>query len=173
MTPTDEQFVDIVSVLDDLPKQSHTTSGQLPQLNKTNVTITTCRHPRCITCIHLDTSSSFRSTVTGTHYLIRHSFSCSFSNLIYLITCKKCKKQYIGLTTHTLKYRVNHHRTNILNKESIYLSEHFNPQHRTPVNTSHWHNYRNRSTSLRQLELYWIKKLRTLVPKGLNYTLDR
>ena len=41
MTPT-KQFIDIVSILADLPKQGHTTSGQLPQ---PNVTITTCKHP--------------------------------------------------------------------------------------------------------------------------------
>ena len=176
VTPTDEQFIDIISILNDMPKQSHTTSGQLPQLKRASVTITTCKHPRCVTCKHLDTNNSFKSTVTGTHYPIRHSFSCSSSNLIYLITCKKCKKQYVGLTTHTLKYRVNHHRTNILTKKSIYLCDHFNlPDHNIEhlaiqaIDTT----TEADPTTLRQLELYWIKKLQTLVPKGLNYTLDR
>ena len=176
VTPTDEQFIDIISILNDMPKQSHTTSGQLPQLKRTSVTITTCKHPRCVTCKHLDTNNSFKSTVTGTHYPIRHSFSCSSSNLIYLITCKKCKKQYVGLTTHTLKYRINHHRTNILTKKSIYLCDHFNlPDHNIEhlaiqaIDTT----TEADPTTLRQLELYWIKKLQTLVPKGLNYPLDR
>ena len=140
MTPTDKQFIDIVSILDNLSKQRHTTSGQLPQLNWTNVTITTCKHPICITCKHLDTSSSFRSTVTGTHYLFWHSFSCSSSNLIYLITCKKCKKQYVGLTTHI---RVNHyHQTN---QKSIYPSDHFNFPDHNIGHPSPWYKYRNRS----------------------------
>ena len=175
VTPTDEQFVDIAVILNN-PKQGHTTSGQLPQLKKTNITISTCKHPRCVTCKHLNTSTSFKSTSTGTHYPIRYSFSSSSSNLIYLITCTKCKKQYVGLTTHTLKYRVNHHRTNILNKKCIYLCEHFNlPDHNighlsiqaidTTKRTDHM--------TLRQLELYWIEKLQTLKPKSLNYTLDR
>ena len=164
VTPTDEQFVDIAVILNN-PKQGHTTSGQLPQLKKTNITISTCKHPRCVTCKHLNTSTSFKSTSTGTHYPIRYSFSCSSSNLIYLITCTKCKKQYVGLTTHTLKYRVNHHRTNILNKKSIYLCEHFNlPDHNirhlsiqaidTTKRTDHM--------TLRQLELYWIENYKHL-----------
>ena len=164
VTPTDKQFVDIAVILNN-PKQGHTISGQLPQLKKTNITISTCKHPRCITCKHLNTSSSFKSTSTGTHYPIRYSFSCSSSNLIYLITCTKCKKQYVELTTHTLKYRVNHHRTNIFNKKNIYLCEHFYlPDHNighlsiqainTTTKTDHM--------TLRQLELYWIKNCRHL-----------
>ena len=175
VTPTDEQFVDIALILNH-PKQNHAISGHLPQLKKTTVTVSICKHPRCMTCKHLNTSTTFKSTTTGIHYPIRHSFTCSSSNLIYLITCKRCKKQYIGFTTRTLKYRVNHHRTNILNKKSIYLCDHFNlPDHNiehlsiqaidTATETEH--------TTLRQLELYWIKKLQTLKPKGLNYTLDR
>lgn len=35
-------------------------------------------------------------------------YTCNSSSIIYLITCRKCHKQYVGLTTTSLKERLNH-----------------------------------------------------------------
>ena len=55
-------------------------------------------------------------------------------NYIYLITCTKCKKQYVGMTTKQLNVRINHHRTSIFNKRRTYLHTHFNlPDHNISI----------------------------------------
>ena len=102
-------------------------------------------------------------------YNIRHQFTCTSTNIIYLITCNKCKKQYVGHTTNQLNTRINHHRSNILNKKSIYISQHFNrPDHSIsnlkvqPIDKG------DTLQELLKLETFWIKTLRTRVPNGLN-----
>ncbi len=62
------------------------------------------------------------STSTGRQYTIRNSFTCNSNNIIYLITCTKCKKQYGGYTQTTLKDTINQHRTNIT--IYAYFSDH-------------------------------------------------
>ena len=126
LSPSDEQLVDIYTSLSNHITSGHTIAGQLPLLQTQGTQTKRCNHPRCLTCRHLNCSKYVTSSKTGVTYTIRHSFSCTSSNLIYLITCTKCKKQYVGLTTKQLNVRINHHRTSILNHKQIYLSVHFN-----------------------------------------------
>lgn len=174
LSPTDEQLIDIYTTLSDQTTSSHTIAGQLPTLQTQGTRTRRCNHPRCITCRHLNCSRYFTSSRTGITYTIRHNFSCVSSNIIYLISCTKCKKQYVGLTTKQLNVRINHHRTNILNRKQIYVSKHFNfPDH----------NINNLSVQaidkvpdqcsqplqeLLRLEKYWIDTLKTWQPLGLN-----
>ena len=174
IAPTDDQLIDIYTVLTSHTTSEHTTAGKLPQLNPHNTRTRRCNHPRCVTCLHLNCSKYFTSTRTRTTYTIRHNFNCTSSNLIYLITCKKCRKQYVGLTTKQLNVRVNHHRTSIINHKPIYLSAHFNfPDHSITdlsiqaIDTVA-SNCSNILQELQKLEKYWIQKLRTVQPLGLN-----
>ena len=97
LIPTDEQFIDICLTLQDISNPAKETPAQLPTL-KTQQARIRCNHPMCLTCKYLNCSNHFTSTKTKTTYTIRHSFSCTSTNLIYLITCKKCKKQYVGFS---------------------------------------------------------------------------
>ena len=129
-----------------------------------------CNHPKCSTCQHFNPTNFFRSTVTKQHYRIRQSFTCSSNNIIYLITCKKCRKQYVGKTTNSLKERINHHRSTIFTKQQRYISIHFNfPDHR--ISDLSVQIIDQSSENLDKLEKYWISTLRTIKPKGLNYTI--
>ena len=99
LKPTDEQLIDITLSLASNEPTNHIASAKLPNLYRTAATITPCRHPRCVTCrYHLDCHPTFQSTHPRnyTTYRIRHSLTCTSSYLIYLITCTKCKKQYVG-----------------------------------------------------------------------------
>ena len=176
IAPTDEQFIDILIQLGRRTPQVQLqhTPAQLPTRKANEISIRPCRRPKCITCKYLNCSLTFRSTKTGIEYPIRHSFTCTSTNLIYLITCTKCKKQYVGLTTKQLNYRFNHHRTNIMQHKNIYISNHFNfPDHSIEnlsiqvidavPDQSH--------QTLREVEKFWIVTLKTLRPNGLNYCL--
>ena len=173
LIPTDEQFIDICLTLQDISNPAKETPAQLPTLKTQQARIRRCNHPKCLTCKHLNCSNQFTSTKTKTTYTIRHSFSCTSTNLIYLITCKKCKKQYVGFTMLKLNTRINHHRSNILNNKPIYISVHFNfPDHSIndlsvqPIDTVE--DKKCPLEELRKLERFWIKTLKTTKPHGLN-----
>ena len=99
LQPTDEQFLDIALML----QMSPTTTRyhiQLPNLRRTATAITRCQNSRCATCqFHLICGNTFKYTKTDTSYPLRHFFTC---NVVYLITCTKCHKQYVGMTTSPL-----------------------------------------------------------------------
>ena len=164
--PTTEQLFDILVRLQDTPhSDQHVTAGNLPKLRDEQLSVRPCHVLRCSTCAHLNSSQFFSSTVTKRTYPIRFTATCSSSNVIYLVTCTKCKKQYVGLTTMQLKTRINHHRSNIFRKKPIYLCRHFNFADHSI------HNLSDKATTLedlRQLEKFWIETLHTLQPKGLN-----
>ena len=57
--------------------------------------ITPCNS--CDICKHyIVAERKFSSKVTGNAYFIK-DLSCNSKNVIYLITCDKCKDEYIGL----------------------------------------------------------------------------
>lgn len=176
LRPTDDQTLDIYTQLSSQLQTHPTTipSNPLPKFSTQPPRTRKCNHPRCATCKSLNCNKFFTSSRTKTSFLLRHSFTCTSTNLIYLITCTECKKQYVGLTTKQLNTRFNHHRTNIINRKRTHISTHFNflghsLQHLTvqPIDT-----ISSTSTTplqdLRNLESFWISRLRTLQPAGLN-----
>ena len=151
----------------------HINAGTLPMLRYGNVRTQPCRHPRCATCHHLNCAKFFASTKTGKTYPLRHNFTCTSRNVIYLITCTRCKKQYVGLTTQQLNIRLNHHRSSIFNKVQTYISKHFNFQDHSVNNISVQiidtpQPGPNMYQRLKNLEAYWIRTLKTSQPQGLN-----
>ena len=171
LSPTEDQMSDIHRLLTNQVTSTHTTASHLPTLRIQSVRTQKCKHPRCATCTHLNCSKFLKCTRT---YTLRHNFVCSSRNLIYVITCTKCQKQYVGLTTQQLNARINHHRSNIFNKKAIYLSRHFNLPDHSINNLSVQaidrvqEDHSNPLQELRKLEKYWINTLRTLQPLGLN-----
>lgn len=129
-----------------------------------------CNRRNCATCQHFNTTDYFRSSVTKQRFRIKiHDLCCSTKNIIYLITCTKCKKQYVGLTRKTLRERINHHRSTILTKQPRYISSHFRLPDHSITNLSVQIIDSTKSEELAELERYWIQKLQTTTPKGLNY----
>ena len=55
-----------------------------------------------------------------------NNMNCNTTNLIYLITCSKCNKKYVGETRRTLKERLNNHRSDIKLKKNTAIAIHFN-----------------------------------------------
>ena len=60
-------------------------------------------------------SAMFHSTVQGRTFRINHLFNCDSSGVVYLITCKQCKKQYMGSTVTPFRLRFNNHK-NLLDR---------------------------------------------------------
>ena len=51
-----------------------------------------CKHINCKYCSPIDTMGRIISTYTKREYTTRSNVTCQSNNLIYCITCKKCKK---------------------------------------------------------------------------------
>ena len=75
-------------------------------------------------CITLQEATHFSSTFTGLTYKIRHNLTCKSSYSVYLITCKKCSKQYTGSSTDPMNVRHGGHRQEI-REERTELGRHF------------------------------------------------
>lgn len=112
-----------------------------------------------------------KSHHTSKIFPISQFFSPHTSNIIYLIYCDICGKQYVGQTQNTLLTRFTQHRYNILrhHKTQTPLVKHFLYHGLGAVrlaglqSASIW-------TKIDRLknEYKWIKNLSTLHPHGLN-----
>lgn len=130
-----------------------------------------CHTPRCLTCLIFVESDTFHSESTNTTYHIRQPLSCHTTHVIYIITCTRCNIQYVGETTTTLRTRMNNHRNHIKHSYDHPVARHFNaPSHTLnhltvqPIEQVHSQDV----AYLLQREKFWMQKLKTIAPHGLN-----
>ena len=131
---------------------------------------TTCCN-NCNQCQYIIDTPTIVSTTTGKTRNIIGNIKCTTRNLIYIITCQKCMKQYIGETKRELKRRLYEHIYTIRNNKATPVAEHFNqPNH----NLSHFKasglcKMQSSSTQIRRKrELAYIIDFGTLSPNGIN-----
>ena len=132
--------------------------------------INPCHKRGCICCFNLYRKNTFKSNTTNNTYFIRNHFTCDSRNLIYIIQCKFCNKQYVGQTTTPLRTRIRHHRNkfnnNNINTPRWTIYQHFD-KHKSfdffliPIQSC-------KPEQLNDSEQYWINELLTLQPHGLN-----
>ena len=85
-------------------------SSDLPEINwfgKKKYSIPRCNESACNNCPGIDKSGQVISTSTGRKYRTQTRISCTSSNVIYMIQCNLCKKQYVGQTRNKLLTRIN------------------------------------------------------------------
>jgi hypothetical protein len=87
--------------------------------------VTKCGNKRCKCCDNI-TESETISLENGQTFQVRANMNCNSSNLLYIITCNGCKKQYIGETGDILRNRMRVHRQQIRDKNTrmLNVSEH-------------------------------------------------
>ena len=61
----------------------------------------------CDICDNLEPENEFKSTTTGEVYKINLHFHCNGECVVYLVTCKICRKQYVGSTVTKFRLRFN------------------------------------------------------------------
>ena len=71
-----------------------------------------CKRPHSQICTYFNETDSFTSVVIGQTYKINHRFDCMEKCLTCLLTCNKCRKQYVGQTVDNFCYRWNNYRYN-------------------------------------------------------------
>ena len=130
-----------------------------------------CNKPQCRTCPFVATGSEVKCEVTGEKHKINSPSECQTTNVIYCISCVKCKQQYIGETERTLDARFREHLGYVRNKKlQEPTGSHFNlPRHdismmKISVLEKIW----NPSKSLRKTrESMFIRRFETKY-KGMN-----
>ena len=135
-----------------------------------------CNKPRCEICINIIETDIFTSTVTGESFEINHKFNCDDRCLIYLLTCNKCRKQYVGKTVDSFRFRWNNYKCNCYKHakggsvKQQHLYDHFVLEdHAQFVNdVSIIFIDKADPTDPLKREQYWRHTLKTLVPYGLN-----
>ena len=58
-----------------------------------------CHRKCCEVCLNVNQTSTLTSSVTHETYQINHKFDCNSKCFVYLLTYKKCSKQYVKLKT--------------------------------------------------------------------------
>ena len=135
-----------------------------------------CGSLRCLLCNNIEETDTFTGTVTGESFKINHHLCCKDKCLIYLLTCKVCKKQYAGKTVDRFRLRWNNYKESdrkFLRGEKIKqksLHEHF-------LSYSHQSFEEDVSICLidktdpsdpHKREHYWMRTLKTIAPFGLD-----
>ena len=153
-------------------------SSNLPEINwfgtKKKHSIPRCNRSACRHCPRIDRTGQVTSTSTGRKYRTQTRISCTSSNVIYLVQCNLCMKQYVGQTRNKILIRLNQHYSSIRNKLETPVSRHFqghNCIEPYPVRIfilSLIKDADNAQELRNKWEKIWMARLNSYVPYGMN-----
>ena len=164
-----------------LPAASTRTSSRI-QANKAG--FKPCRRPKCAVCDQLHDKSkvikSIHSSATGEEIPIKGNLTCTSTNIVYCITCRKggpgCPDhpQYIGESGKSLVERFKGHRGTVIQKGQVDTTAPVGVHFRQPGHSIHdldivpLEKIRQKDGLLRKTrESFYIEKFNS-VNKGLN-----
>ena len=135
-----------------------------------------CNKPRCEVCINVIETDTFTRTVTGESFKINHKFNCDDRYLIYLLTCNQCRKQYMGKTVDSFRFKWNNYKCNCYKhaeaesvKQKHLYGNFMLEEHMQFVNdVSIIFTDKTDPTDPLKREQHWRHTLKALVPYGLN-----
>lgn len=141
-----------------------------------------CNSDGCSTCKHINVTNKITSTYTRRQHNITRPLSCNSKNVIYLITCNLCNKQYVNVTRMKISEAFTDYTCEITNHANTPISNHFNsPGHSInnisitlieQVTAAELSNFRHNPTLLENKLLLmascWRQLLVTYEPYGIN-----
>ena len=129
-------------------------------------------------CSQLISTTTFISQQTKRKFKIYHIVNCESEYVIYLMECTLCNKQYVGKTETAFNIRLNIHRKDTKDPNTMLACRHFQQQghnfhsHAKYIIIDKLVNASSSTDILRecliQLENFWIQQLKILAPYGLN-----
>ena len=130
----------------------------------------------CLTCKYIpDGQTSYAFHATAETRPITNNIDCNSKNVLYIIQCDHCSKQYIGETKRRLKDRFNEQRWPVDNPSNISktttVSEHFltNDHSANDITLVPLELIKSYRDSVRKArEAYLIERGKTLEPLGMN-----
>lgn len=133
-----------------------------------------CGTKTCKCCqTHAVDSNKIHSSALNKSFMISDNISCNSSNIIYVITCRRCNLQYVGETSRTLRDRLSDHCSAIRTCKNTPIGTHFNlPQHSILdlkiIGLETIKNENNSDKLRKSREKHWQNCLSTMHPRGLN-----
>ena len=130
-----------------------------------------CPNIRCKACSYITECRSFSSTYNKRKFKLHDRFTCTSCNIIYLVTCSRCNKQYVGETGRSLRDRVTDHVSCIKLQKQTPIGLHFN---HAGHSLKDFHilaieQFTENSESSRRIkESTWQHLLQTAHPRGIN-----
>jgi hypothetical protein len=142
---------------------------EINNMNEEHIGQKPCMGNRCLLCKQLAIRSVVSLPDSLFTWTIKNSVNCNSTNCVYLAICKKCNIRYVG---ETLNFRS---RMNLHNSQQFTLPASAFFRHRTA--TGHVFrdfeliilrsNLRDKD-DLRRWERFFIDRLHSLIPNGLN-----
>ena len=147
-----------------------------------------CTRRNCRYCPLINTTSPVVNLYNGRTYDVLNNITCRSNNLVYVITCKVCGKQYVGETYRCLYERFQGHLGDVdRNIPGKVVAIHYNePDHHgwsdmeisglyyCPLSRGSPNNIGVGAQLDRwRMEWHWMCQLNTLYPVGLNVQEDR
>ena len=145
-----------------------------------------CGASRCKVCDAIEDSDTFSDKDKSRSYEIRKGIlNCNSSFVVYLISCKVCKMQYVGSTITAFRTRFNNYKSKHRKFRELFLNgmlkgasgveqkifhQHFcGSGHNGEANWSvQLIDHAENLPMLRRKERFWQYKLNTFYPNGLN-----
>ena len=119
----------------------------------------------------MDTSYTITSKSNVT-YKFQGKFNCQSKNVVYVMECTICHKEYVGETSQTVNTRFRVHESFIRTNKENNIAEHFNTENHTPISyTIKIVGQEEDKNKRLHLEESWIHLLDTIQPRGLNLKL--
>ena len=155
-----------------------------PMQTTTTGQCTPCSTSRYLCGRQVLKTTTFTSTQTRETFTILHQVTCHSNYVIYLLECSLCKIQYVGKSETAFNTRLNNQRKDIKKPNAIEACKHFNKtackhfsKHGKFIIMEQLRNINTIPTEILKLRLrerknFWIKKLKTLTPYGLNQELS-
>ena len=94
-----------------------------------------CTAKSCKVCPYVAQSKDITSSTNNYKHKLTGEFGCNTKGVIYVLTCDKCSKQYVGQTIRKFSDRLKEHMTSVDKKDKTigahYLlgSYHITPKH--------------------------------------------
>ena len=148
---------------------------------KTRPCISKYGYLECRSCHLIKESSKVKSNFTNFCLKINTPLNCVSENIIYLVTCKECKIQYIGESGRSFRCRMADHTSNIYTNKDTTIGAHFNsggclpsdfqatPIFKCPVLATR----EETETKRKEIEQHFIREFKTYLPYGLNLAVTK
>ena len=126
-------------------------------------------------CQQVKQTKTFQSYRTKETFQLFHSLTRKSENLIYLLQCRICHFQYVGKSETPFNIRLSDHRKDAKSQALILVCKYFNKQNHNFQKHAEFtliEQIKSKQEHLRRRENFWVLKLITLYPDGLNQELN-
>ena len=151
--------------------------AKLPKIDQGNGKCVKCGKKRCGVCSSLKETQTF-SNKEGREFSIKNgTMNCDSKHVVYLLSCKQCKIQYVGSTSTPFRLRYNNYKCCFrkfsagcpaVPQESLHAHFAQDDHH----GRDDWEfvliDQAEDIPSARRRETFWQNYLNTFIPYGLN-----